>query len=29
MEVEEGLTEPIDAAVRRHGGIAFRNPVTI
>jgi uncharacterized membrane protein len=29
MEVEEGSTEPIDAAVRRHGGIAFRNPVTI
>ena len=28
-EVEEGTTEPIDAAVRRHGGIVYREPVTI
>ena len=29
MEVEEGTTAPIDAAVVRHGGITYREPVTI
>jgi uncharacterized membrane protein len=29
MEVEEGSTGPIDAVVTRHGGIVYREPVTI
>jgi uncharacterized membrane protein len=28
-EVDEGSTEPIDAAVRRHGGVVFRRPITL
>jgi uncharacterized membrane protein len=28
-EVEEGSTEPIDAAVRRHGGIVYREAITV
>ena len=28
-EVEEGSTGPVDAAVARHGGIVYREPVTI
>ena len=28
-EVEEGSTGPIDAAVRRHGGIVYREEVTV
>ena len=29
MEVEEGSTGPIDDAVMRHGGIVYREPVTV
>src|SRR5688572_7723847 len=29
MEVEEGSTEPIDAAVMRHGGIVYREQIAV
>jgi uncharacterized membrane protein len=29
MEVDEGSTEPIDAAVARHGGIVYREVITV
>jgi uncharacterized membrane protein len=28
-EVEEGLTEPVDAAVLRHGGFVYRTPLNV